>query len=104
MECGADEFELDHYLDHNYNEYELFFGLRLVLCDFCDVDFGSYDPTFFGFKNRKSLGFEHFHFIREVTDKTMHYDKYCPKCVYRLPFLKFVMESRKMNNGKDKSE
>ena len=55
MECGGDDFELDHFKEHNYTEYEIFFDQRLVLCDFCDVDFGSYDPTYFGFKKKRRL-------------------------------------------------
>ncbi|NLC23014.1 MAG: hypothetical protein GX776_00855 [Oxalobacter sp.] len=48
--CGANPEELSHLAAgrHTYSEYEIFPELTLVLCDFCDVDFGSYDPVWFG--------------------------------------------------------
>lgn len=98
MECGADEFEQDHYKDHEYKEYELYFGQRLILCDFCDVDFGSYDPTYFGFPKGKRVGLEDWNFIKDVTDKELRKDKYCPNCNHRLAFLKFLDVCRKNAN------
>jgi len=65
MDCGGDDFEMDHYLEHDYNEYEIYSGQRLVLCNFCDVDFGSYRGNYFGFKGNKKLGFEHFNLIKK---------------------------------------
>ena len=97
MECGGDDFELDHFKRHNYSEYELFFQQRLILCDFCDVDFGSYDPSYFGFKKEKKIGIEHFNFIRDINNKEMTTDLYCTKCNYRLSFLKFVDKCRSEN-------
>src|SRR4028119_1295081 len=87
MECGADDFERDHYQSHDYTEYETYFGQRLILCDFCDVDFGSYDPTYFGFPKDRRLGLEEWNFIRDISDKELRPDKYCPECKHRLPFL-----------------
>lgn len=100
MECGSDEFELDHYKEHSYNEYELYFGIRLILCDFCDVDFGSYNPTHFGFTKGTKIGYEDFKFVREINDKELKLDKYCPKCEHRLPFLKFIEQCRLINESK----
>lgn len=97
MDCGAYEFELDHYKKHTYKEYELFFGLRLILCDFCDVDFGSYHPSHFGFTNGKRSGYGDFNFVREIPDKSLRIDKYCPDCKQRLPFLKFIAKCREIN-------
>ena len=96
-ECGGDESELDHYKEHSYNEYELYFGQRLVLCNFCDVDFSSYDPTYFGFSKDRRLGLEDFNFVREESDKRLRKDKYCPECHYRLSFLRFVAKCRLEN-------
>ena len=90
MECGGDEMELDHYQKHQYREYKLSFEQRLVLCDFCDVDFGSFDPTYFGFPTGQKVGLEHFNFVRDVRDNSLRKDKYCPSCQYRLSFLKFM--------------
>jgi len=99
MECGGDSFEMDHYEEHMYKKYELYFGMRLVLCDFCDVDFGSYDPTFFGFPANKRVGWEDFKFIKDIHDKSLARDKYCPHCKLRLPFLQFVTKCRVQNEG-----
>jgi len=96
-ECGADDFELDHFKEHKYHEYVLYHELRLVLCDFCDVDFGSYDPTYFGFEKGTRIGYEDFQLAREVTDIKMTEGKYCPECSYNLPFLKFASACRTKN-------
>lgn len=49
-ECGGDPEEIEHFRlgKHTYQRFEVFAGLELTLCNFCMVDFGSYDPTFFG--------------------------------------------------------
>src|ERR1700704_1393575 len=39
-ECAAGE--------HTYHEFRAFDSLPVVLCDFCDVDFGSYYASYFG--------------------------------------------------------
>ena len=97
MECGADDFELDHYKEHDYKEYELYFGQKLVLCDFCDVDFGSYDPAFFGFPTTTQIGYQDFNYIKDISDKNLRKGKYCPKCSHSLKFLKFVDICRQKN-------
>lgn len=97
MECGGDEFELDHYREHSYKEYEVYYGQRLVFCDFCEVDFGSYDPTYFGFPQGTRLGLDDWEFVKYVEDKELRKDKYCPNCQHRLPFLKFVDKCQQEN-------
>ena len=99
-ECEATGFELNHYQEHKYHEYVLYHGLRLVLCDFCDVDFGSYDPTYFGFEKGKRIGYQDFEMVREITSVKMVKGKYCPECNHNLPFLKFVNKCR-IANGKE---
>lgn len=49
FDCGNLEQELADLAAgrHEYRWYEIF-GQRIILCDFCDVDFGSYYPDFFG--------------------------------------------------------
>ena len=90
MSCGSDKSELDHYEAHIYCEYELYFGQRLILCNFCDVDFSSYNPTHFGFDSGKRLGLTDFAFVRDISDKSLLLDQYCPTCNLRLPFLNFI--------------
>ena len=99
-ECGADDFELKHFEEHQYHEYVLYHELRLVLCDFCVVDFGSFDPTYFGFEKGKRIGYEDFEMLREISSNKLIKGKYCPECNYNLPFLKFVNQCR-ISNGKE---
>jgi hypothetical protein len=90
MDCGASELGLQERLTATYTEYEVYFKHRLVLCNFCEVDFGSYKPEYFGFPGNKRVGLQDFNFIRQVTDKSLQVDKFCPECEKRLAFLKFV--------------
>lgn len=83
-----------------YRVYEVYKGLRLTLCNFCAVDFGSYKPEYFGFTNGHRIGFQHFHFIKEIQEPNPVKDKFCPECSSRLTFLNFLFEIRKMNSEK----
>ena len=49
-ECGGSPVEIEHFQQrrHTFRKYEIFQPLRLIFCNFCDVDFASFDPTFFG--------------------------------------------------------
>ena len=60
MECGFDPKEIEHARAgiHTYAEYRIFGDLTLVLCDFCQCDFSSYDPTFFGLPRGTRVGME----------------------------------------------
>ena len=99
-ECGGDPRELDELEDgyHTYSEYEIFSGLNLTLCDFCDADFSSYDPTYFGLQKGTRLGLGKMRFVRKLKNTTKSKDKYCPSCGYRLAFLRFVDRARKLNS------
>lgn len=92
MDCGG--IITDEQKNKKYTEYEIMYGLSLILCDFCSVDFGSYDVTYFGLESNKSLGFEHFNFIKEVEYIHSLKDKYCTECKHRLAFLEFVKKCR----------
>jgi len=98
MDCGGAESELDHYKQHTYKEYEIAFGERLILCDFCDVDFGSYKRDFFGFTNKHS-GFEHLQFVRDIHDKSLRKGYFCSSCHMTHSFLKFVAVCREKNTN-----
>ena len=97
VSCGGLEVELGHYKHHVFREYELYFKQRLILCNFCDVDFGSYAPSYFGFLKSQSIGFQDFNHVREISDKELRKGKYCPECKHRLPFLNFVQYCREEN-------
>jgi hypothetical protein len=96
MDCGHLPQEVEHALagKHTYAEMRIFDELSLILCDFCQVDFGSYDPTFFGLPKDARIGYEKMQFLQPVEDTFIRKDKCCPQCAYRLPFLKFVQKAR----------
>ncbi len=97
MECGADPTELEDARTgkHTYAIYRIFGKFDVALCNFCQVDFASYDPQFFGLSRKRRIGLGHaFEFVRELKDVSIRKDKYCPACGYRLGFLKFVQGAR----------
>ncbi len=93
-DCGADPAELGHLAEgrHKYAEF-LVFNTAIVLCDFCQVDFGSYAPDFFGQSHRVRYG-KGVTFLRDVLDPHPTKDKYCPNCGRRLAFLRFLAAVR----------
>lgn len=101
MECGSLPEEIEHALagGHTYAEVRVFGDLSLVLCDFCQVDFGSYDPAYFGLPRGARFGYGKMQFVREVEDVRIGKDKVCPRCHHRLPFLRFVLRARELHAG-----
>jgi hypothetical protein len=99
MECGNLSEEIEHALagKHTYAEMRIFDDLTLVLCDFCQVDFGSFNPEFFGLPRDTRIGYEKMQFIGSVEEVRIGKDKVCPSCKYRLPFLKFMQRVREMH-------
>lgn len=93
-DCGADPTELAHLAQrrHSYAEMRIF-GVNIVLCNFCRVDFSSYDPTYFGLapgtRSERDMVF-----VGDVLNPQPTKDKYCPNCGRRLAFLRFVAEVR----------
>lgn len=103
-DCGWNvPTEMEHLNEgeHTYATYEIYQGLRLTLCNFCAVDFGSYKSEYFGFKNDKRIDFDDFNFVRQIDHPEIVKDKYCPECSARLKFLEFVTELRKLNEMQD---
>ena len=98
-ECGAAPTEREHFDQgkHTYREYEVFSPLRLTLCNFCDVDFGSFDPTFFGLPAKTRIGYQYFVPLEPVRSPALGHDKYCAACGYRLRFLRFVADARRQH-------
>lgn len=100
MDCGHDPAEVQHCLErrHTYAECRIFGELSLVLCNFCQVDFSSYDPAYFGLPPGKSTGMggRDWQLIREVSS-TVAKDKCCATCGHRLPFLEFVLQARELH-------
>ena len=97
-DCGWQKDELRQSLngEHTFSEFKIFGELSAVLCNFCDVDFGSYDPKFFGLQSKATIGFEKMQFVRSV-DAVIRKDKFCPECKTRLAFIRFVQKARTLN-------
>ena len=95
FECGWDPVELDHLEErkHTYTEV-LAFRVPIVLCDFCLVDFSSYDPAFFNRLRRTNLGLGEFFEVRALVNPSRGKDKFCPVCHRRLAFLRFIATVR----------
>lgn len=99
MYCGWLPEEIEHALagKHTYAEMRIFGDLTLVLCDFCQVDFGSFHPDFFGLPPNARIGYEKMQFVRSVDNIVIGKDKFCPECGCRLAFLKFVEQAHKLH-------
>ena len=91
---GADPRELEDLRAgrHSYDELEVL-GARMVLCDLCQADFTSYDPTDFGQPAGRPLELPHI-LIRSPEAPSIQRDKVCPECNRRLAFLRFVLQVR----------
>jgi hypothetical protein len=102
-DCGHFEVELKHFKEkrHQYNIYEVYKGLKLQLCDFCDVDFGSYKSEYLGFKDNRRIGYENLAFVAEVESPALEKDKFCPTCNQRLKFLNFIINLRELIQAED---
>ena len=98
-DCGALPEELDECLkgEHEYSEWEVFPGLRVVFCDICVLDFGSYDPTYFGLPKGTRLDMDTMSLIKNIEHPQITKDGYCPQCNHRLAFLKFIVKIREQN-------
>lgn len=100
FDCGYDSTELEE-LGKGEHEYFLYriFELELVLCDFCDADFGSYYPEYFGLKGEFPKG-QNYDLQRmgQVKTPSISRDLYCKECKHRLAFLDFLKNARINNN------
>jgi hypothetical protein len=87
--------EIEHALmgRHTYSQMRVC-DFILTLRDFCQVDFGSLRPEFFGLSKNERIGYEKMQFVRDVKDTSIRKDKVCVRCGYRLSFLKFIAEIR----------
>ncbi len=99
-DCGHDSEELEHLAQgrHTYAEFTAFGALPIVLCDFCDADFGSYYAAYFGMAGERLVGNDVLGFSRSIDPQSVpHSDKYCPACGHRLAFLNFRAAAIRLN-------
>ena len=79
---------------HLYHQFHVF-GETIVLCDFCDADFGSYYPSFFGLPGEVPADQEYdLELICQIESPTREEDLYCAKCDHRHAFLSFLKAAR----------
>jgi hypothetical protein len=97
-DCGHDETEIDEFKNHEH-EYHLFtiFDEKIILCDFCDADFDSYDPEYLGLPEGSPMDYP-MTLIEKIEDPKMEKDFFCPDCKHRLKFLDFLKNIRKKNS------
>lgn len=100
-DCGDSEDEIEHLQNgiHTYSFVSIL-GLELVLCNFCMVDFSSYDPAFLGMlptARRLSLGRKGFEVLRPVDNPKVESDFVCRICRHRVKFLNFLVQLREIN-------
>jgi len=93
FDCGHKARELEE-LSRNRHIYHVFraFDLtNIVLCDFCDADFGSYKPDYFGYPHTgQVIGTDGLELVGELPKPwESKREEYCPKCQHRLAFLEF---------------
>ena len=94
--CGAESEAVEHHLTglHGYAEYELFGGMRIVLCNYCALDFPRQDPALFGRPADPPLERSDLRLRARLERPAMQEDLYCPRCEKRLAWLEFVSSAR----------
>ncbi len=97
FDCGhaSDEHEECQQGAHKYHRFNLW-GQELVLCDFCDADFGSYFPSYLGLPEGAPQDYP-LELIAMVPSPAIAKDLYCNHCKHRLAFLQFLKAARAHN-------
>jgi hypothetical protein len=97
FDCGHDPSEIGEFerKEHEYHAFKLW-GEELVLCDFCDADFGSYFPEYWGLPEGLPQEYP-LTLLRKVESPTLSKDMYCVQCKHRLAFLNFLRHARAYN-------
>jgi hypothetical protein len=101
-DCGGFPKEIEHFKnkEHKYAKFEVY-GSILTLCNFCDVDFSSYAPSFWGLKTQQRPGYGSpgFRKISEIPhDKlSIKKGKFCPHCNARLTLINAKIKAQTTN-------
>ncbi|QTF08962.1 hypothetical protein HC231_14370 [Brenneria izadpanahii] len=101
FDCGHVRGELKECKrgEHEYNVWQLW-GQELVLCDFCDADFDSYTPVYWGLADKQNGSYP-LQWIRKVERPRISEDLYCPNCKHRLAFLLFRQQALRFNGASE---
>jgi hypothetical protein len=97
FDCGHAPDEIGECLrgEHEYHRFKLW-GQSLVLCDFCDADFGSYYPDYFGLPGSLPQDYP-LELAAKPESRAITTDMYCSSCKHRLAFLQFLKAAREHN-------
>jgi len=82
--------------EHQYHRFTLF-GCPVVLCDFCDADFGSYYPEYLGLPGKTPGDYPNgypLELVDRVEPACQGMDLYCTSCQHRLAYLLFIKAVR----------
>lgn len=97
-DCGHEPKELDDLASGGHDYYLVkIYGQEIVLCDFCEADFDSYDPDFLGLPEECANNYPSER-ISKVDNPLPGEDSYCPECGCRLAFLTFLKNVRDKNS------
>ncbi len=99
-DCGHSKEEITELKndEHEYYLYEIF-GEKIILCDFCDADFDSYYPEYFGLLKDLPQEYPFDQNRLKIEDAEVKTDYYCKKCQRRLAFLNFLKTVREKNKN-----
>lgn len=97
-DCGHSKNEIEDMKKgaHDYYQYKIF-GEDIVLCDFCDSDFNSYVPGYFGLSERYTKDYPFGDTRTKIKYLETQKDYYCENCQHRLAFLNFLKKVRERN-------
>ena len=93
-DCGHEKSELAELArgEHEYHLYTIY-GQELVLCDFCEADFDSYDYDYLGVPEETANNYP-LKLIAKVDNPRPKQDKFCLECDHRLAYLVFLKNVR----------
>jgi hypothetical protein len=102
-DCGHSPKEIEECErgEHEYNNFTMF-GHPVVLCDFCDADFGSYYPEYLGLPGKVPGDYPEGYPLELVgkAEATCNgTDLYCSSCKHRFAFLRFLDAIRSQKHG-----
>ncbi|MFC0682595.1 hypothetical protein ACFFGH_32605 [Lysobacter korlensis] len=99
FDCGHAQRELEDWA-HGKHEYRVYriWGQDIVLCDFCDADFGSYFPDYWGLPEGPLPDYP-LDLVSIVENPQLSQDGYCNQCQHRLAFLRFRQQAIDHNSA-----
>lgn len=93
LDCGHMPRELEELRrgEHRYGVWEVFPGERMILCDFCDADFGSYGGEYWGLPPDRDLVLHEEQYVGKLEAPAAEVDWLCARCRHRLAFIRLRM-------------